>query len=385
MPAAEPPCIAFFAHERGDARVARRIAGFHDQGWESLGFMFHRDRGKIDVLPPWENIELGTTYNRRYFHRVWTLAKSALILWRERARLADCALIYVINTDNAVLALLGRLFCGREIPLVLELADIQPVMTGDGLIAKGLRAIERAVLKRSALLVTTSPGFVRHYFEAVQQFRGRIFLLENKVYPSAGLPEVPAKTRPLHDGRPWVIGYFGAFRCRRSMQLIHALASRLGDRVRFQLRGYASGVITEEFPRLLGNLPNLVFDGPYDYPSDLAALYEGVDFNWCFDEADPSGNSRWLLPNRIYEGGCFKVPALSAESSETGRWIAGHACGWGFVEPLEEDFVKFFESVTVEEWTAIAGNCAEIPPDHCRGEADYTELVATLRELVAGS
>ena len=110
-----------------------------------------------------------------------------------RERLGDCGVIYVVNTDNAAARAARPLLLGRRIPLVLELADIQPAMTGSGLVSKILRAIERAVLKRSALLVTTSPGFVREYFLPVQGYTGEIFLLENKVYPSRRLPAPVAR------------------------------------------------------------------------------------------------------------------------------------------------------------------------------------------------
>ena len=139
----------------------KRIAAFQAQGREVIGVTFHRVRDKADVPPTWENIHLGTTFNRRYLQRLFAFVTSLGVLWKHRERLGACSVFYVINTDNAVLALLGGLFSGRRVPLVLELADIQPAMTGTGLVSKILRAIERAVLNRCALLVTTSPGFIR--------------------------------------------------------------------------------------------------------------------------------------------------------------------------------------------------------------------------------
>ncbi len=247
----DPREIAFFAHERGDARVRKRIAALRDQGWKVLGFTFHREREKQDVPPDWENIHLGTTYNRRYLQRLLAFAGCMAVLWRQRDRLGECRAIYVVNTDNALLALLGRFFAGSRAPLVLELADIQAAMLGGGPLARVFRAIERFVLARCALLVTTSPGFVREYFHPLQRHQGRIFLLENKVYPSASLPPAAPAGPPVGGGRPWVIGCFGAFRCRRSLELMRSLARRCEGRVRFVLRGYPAGTIAEDFHRLI--------------------------------------------------------------------------------------------------------------------------------------
>jgi succinoglycan biosynthesis protein ExoL len=354
----------------------KRITALQDQGRKVIGFTFHRERDKADVPPIWENIHLGTTYNRRYFQRLWALARSVGVLWQNRDRLAACGVIYAVNTDNAALALLGRYLSGREIPLVLELADIQPAMTGRGIVSKILRAIERCVLDRAALLVTTSPGFVREYFLPVQQFGGEIFLLENKVYPGSRLPEPRSGGDPVEGGKPWVIGCFGALRCGRSLEIMRALALGLGDRVRIVLRGYPAGTIAEEFDRLLGDLPNLCFGGSYFYPDELAEMYAGIDFNWALDMSDPNGNSAWLLPNRIYEGGCFGVPVIGASGTETGRWIEEHELGWTFAEPLEENLTEFFKSLDGQDWRTMKGRCLDHPRGAFTGEEDYIRLAA---------
>ncbi len=380
----DPPLspIAFFAHERGDARVIKRITALQNQGREVIGFTFHRVRDKPDAAPTWENVHLGTTYNRRYFQRLWVFATCVGVLWVNRSRLRACGVIYVVNTDNATLALLGRFFAGRAIPVVLELADIQPAMTGAGLVSRILRRIERFVLARSELLVTTSPGFVREYFHPVQHHAGEIFLLENKVYPSGRLPAAVVRDGgPAACGRPWVVGCFGALRCRRSLELMHSLAERLGDRIRIELRGYPSGTLVEDFEMLLGSLPNYQFKGAYQYPDELAQIYGSVDFNWTFDESDPGGNSAWLLPNRIYEGGCFGVPALGGCATETGRWIQQHGQGWTFQEPLEENLIGFFEAVEVSEWEKVRQACLAHPRGEFTGEADYLRLSERLTAL----
>ena len=376
--------IAFFAHERGDARVVRRIAALQAQGREVIGFTFHRVRDKADVAPTWENIHLGTTYNRRYLQRLFVFAKCIGILWKHRERLGNCSTLYVVNTDNALLALLGRFFSGRRVPLVLELADIQPAMTGSGIISKTLRRIERFVLKRTSLLVTTSPGFVENYFKPIQHYTGEIFLLENKVYPSDQLPHgISNGTGPIASGRPWVIGCFGALRCERSLEIMHGLAQKLGDRVRFVLRGYPAGTLADDFEKLLGNLPNLQFLGPYTYPEDLAEMYAGIDFNWAFDMSDPNGNSAWLLPNRIYEGGCFGVPVIAARDTETGRWIEQHQLGWTFAEPLDECLCQFFETISQADWQILKTRCMSQPREAFTGESDYARLAQRLDAYAA--
>jgi hypothetical protein len=235
------------------------------------------------------------------------------------------------------------------------------------------------VLARTALLVTTSPGFVREYFLPVQKFRGEVFLLENKVYPARDLPVAENFTGPVAGGRPWVIGCFGALRCRRSLALMRSLVENSGGRVRVILRGYPAGTLADEFDGLLGDVPDFRFGGSYFYPSELAEMYAAVDFNWAFDETDPNGNSAWLLPNRIYEGGCFGIPALGSASTETGRWIAANGLGWTFQEPLGESLAAFFANLTMGEWMETRARCAARPRSEFAGEADYAALSERLR------
>ena len=51
MPETDRPLLACFAHERGDARVRKRVAALQATGWEVLGYMFHRNRDKVEEAP----------------------------------------------------------------------------------------------------------------------------------------------------------------------------------------------------------------------------------------------------------------------------------------------------------------------------------------------
>ena len=160
------------------------------------------------------------------------------------------------------------------------------------------------------------------------------------------------------------------------------LALRLEGKVRFVLRGYPAGTIAEDFDALLGEPPVLTFGGAYSYPDDLAGMYGGIDFNWAFDESDPSGNSAWLLPNRIYEGGCFGVPAIAGKSAETGRWIERNGLGWTFDEPIGDNLAEFFQSLDPSNWGGVWRRCEAYPREEFTGDADYARLSETLKALV---
>ena len=143
----------------------------------------------IDREPPFENVHLGDTRDRAYGRRLVSLCKGLVILWRERATLRRADALYALNTDNALLAVAARTIASKDLPLFFEIDDIQRLFIGSGVRSRIVRWIERWVLTRTTCLVTTSPAFVREYFKPMQGYRGDIFLLENKVYPSSGLVE----------------------------------------------------------------------------------------------------------------------------------------------------------------------------------------------------
>ena len=80
--------LAVFAHERGDARVMKRVAAFQAAGWTVRGYMFHRIRDREEVPIFWENVELGVTENRRYVKRGFVFLGSLWRLWQARDSLA---------------------------------------------------------------------------------------------------------------------------------------------------------------------------------------------------------------------------------------------------------------------------------------------------------
>lgn len=376
------PLLAFFGQERMDARNVKRINALQDQDWKVLAFTFHRENGRKLIEPAWENIHLGTTYNRRYGQRLCAIIGSLAVIWKQRIRLRTSRCFYVINADNALLALFARLVCRRYIPIALEIADIQPAMNDGGLIGRALRALERRVLHRSALLITTSPGFVDNYFTAVQKFTGEIFMLENKVYPSTALLETRStRLAPVSAGNPWVIGYFGGFRCERTIDIICSLARALPEKIRFILRGTPTGIDPARFRDRMAAYPNISYDGGYTYPQDLPTMYQSVDLNWCFDFSVAGTNSTWLLPNRIYEGGLFHCPALAYEGTETARWITTRGLGWAFSEDLTENLRQFLDQLTPEMWDQKRANHEITADESFAGEADYARLSARLLAL----
>jgi succinoglycan biosynthesis protein ExoL len=219
----------------------------------------------------------------------------------------------------------------------------------------------------------------------MQSFSGSWYLLENKV--AAGQIPDSARHGHLKAGTPWVIGWFGALRCRRSLEALAAIADALGDRVQIHLRGWVSptDIPRDAFEDAVGTRSNLTYFGPYLNPADLAEIYNQVHFSWCIDYLDAGANSDWLLPNRVYEGGLFGVVALARSETATGRFVATAGLGKDFGEPLTSSIMNYLESLGPETYERTRRVVMQTPSSVFVDEDDTFKLLVLMSAVGSGA
>jgi hypothetical protein len=202
-------------------------------------------------------------------------------------------------------------------------------------------------------------------------------IVENKALAEAGPAQARRPSRPA-GGPPWRIGWFGMIRCRRSLDMLTGLARRRPDLVQVIIRGRPSYTEFVDFDGQIAQSPNVAFRGPYQ-ASDLPQLYDAVHFNWAIDYFEDWGNSRWLLPNRLYEGGRFGVPPIARRGCETGRWLEGRGIGVQFDDP-ERELEGFLDGLDADGYAELRLRHNRAPQSHfVAGPADCDDLVAALR------
>lgn len=324
--------IAFFGHDAGDAAVRRRARALLEDGFGVTGFMMRRG-----ALKPteWQMIDLGETRDGAFLQRIRQVLRAARIAASEGSGLASADVIYARNLDMLACAFLARRHAGLKTPVVYECLDVHRLLCRKDPVGSLLRGLEGWLLNRSAALTVSSPGFVKRHFERHYRRLPPVFLIENRL---AGGQAYGARKA---DGKGAVprrlrIGWVGNLRCRRSLDLLCALADELGDAVEIRLHGVPARTEIPVFEPLIDARPNMTYHGRYRSPEDLQMIYDGLDVVWAGDFMEAGLNSVWLLPNRVYEGGYFCTPAIAPEGTETGAWIARHASGFTLAEPLEE-------------------------------------------------
>ncbi len=381
--------VAFFGHDWAESTVIKRARAFSELGLEVIGFSFRREKFNQGFVPFWENHHLGTTEDRAYGRRLLKLLSAVPVILKQRKKLREATFFYARNIDMCALALLARSLSRSSAPLVYEVLDVQRIFIGSKLQNRIFRWLERRLLYRCSLLVVSSPGFVAQYFKPVQNYRGRVFLLENKISfaqaEAVGRPAdlPPGQCRPADQNRKWTIGWFGTLRCPKSLDILCSLAERLPETVEIYMRGYPTETGMEYFQQSIAEHPNMIYDGEYRNPDDLAAIYERVDLTWAFDFLDEGTNSKWLLPNRVYEGGFFGSVALASKETQTGEKIRELGLGYNFEGPLLENLTAFLKWYSWDEHSAKRSHILALPAQEFCDAYDTRDLCESVLELAA--
>ncbi len=336
--------LIFFGHDARDAAVQRRIAALEHAGADVLACTMRRGS---PLTTAWRNVDLGETRDAAFLQRLFVLSRARSILSAHKAELADAEIFYARNLDMALLARWAKKMSGSRAAIVYECLDIHRFMTGAGPLGLLMRAMERDLLGAAALVVVSSPAFKRDYFEKYQPGHTPFMVVENRLARGFAYGQRPAASRSV--GSPLRVGWFGNLRCRRSLALLLMLARRFPNSVAIEMRGTPARTELNDFERQIAGHSNVRFAGRYGWPDDLPALYESVDLVWAGDFHDPGANSKWLLPNRLYEGGYYATPPIAPANSETGRWIAERGFGFTLAEPLEDTLPRFIAALQPEE------------------------------------
>jgi hypothetical protein len=329
-------------------------------GDEIVPIGFRRDEKPVDTVEGIAAVNLGRTFDADFRQRIAMILRQSASLPAWAPRLRDCDVIIARNLEMLLLGALARRRFAPHASLVYEALDIHRFLLSKSLLGKTMRRLERTLLRRVDLLIVSSQAFLREYFmpmHALGKDGGiETLVVENKLLPAS--PNAAFSSGALPPALPWQIGWFGMIRCRKSLDYLSDLAKRHPDLMRLTIRGRPSYTEFADFDAQIAETPGLSFGGTYR-ASDLGALYGGVHFNWAIDFFEEGANSRWLLPNRIYEGGAYGAVPIAMDGTETTNWIRRH--GIGVVLHSLDGFEKFLLQLSPERYAQLKAASSAVP------------------------
>jgi succinoglycan biosynthesis protein ExoL len=261
---------------------------------------------------------LGRIQHGRYGRRVAALLKAVPIV---RRRLGDSVACYAFGLDMLLVGWLATRCRTRATRLVYEVGDVRQAFLGCGVRSRLWRLLERQMLWRTDLLVVTSEAYITGYFRDIQRMSGfRYLVIENKLDSRelTALPPADASSDCPASPGGLQIGYFGLIRCRRSWDVLKRVAARSEGRVGVSIRGIPMEM--NEAAEEIARTPHVKYGGPYVWPDDLAAMYQGVDMVWAA-HYHASANYQWARANRFYEACYFRRPMITQRGTQDAKVV----------------------------------------------------------------
>lgn len=342
--------VVFIAHNRKDAAVVRRSQSYMDAGFSFLGMMFRRDGEPEKPGPEWPNVDLGYVEHLQHGKRLLVLLKAFLTVLSHRKQICEADVLTARNLDMMLLGLAAIAFSRKKPAVIYECLDVHDAMTRQSWAGRVLRWVEKQVLKKTDLLLVSSPGFIRNYFIPVQQFQDAYVLVENKLYlREVVLPRPLSNSVSKKPSDPWVLVWVGILRCQDTLTLLKALAGACPDSVVIRLHGKISTFLIPDFLEQIAPFENIQYQGEYQWPEGLQEAYAGADFVWSQELSWRGNNSDWLLPNRIYEGTYFGALALAIAGSETGSMVEERGLGYVLEDAEPSTLIAFFKQLAFDK------------------------------------
>ncbi|TIO27229.1 MAG: glycosyltransferase family 4 protein [Mesorhizobium sp.] len=377
--------VLYLVHDISDPAVRRRIKMLRAGGARITLAGFRRTSNPIAEIEGIKPVDLGPTRDGRFAQRIGAVAKAAMSIGAKFAGLARPDLILARNLEMLALASRARRAFGDGVPIVYECLDIHRLVLRNDLIGKTLRGAERHLARDVKLLVTSSPAFVANYFKPFGQIAAPVELIENKYFDTMPVPADHRREDDSPAAPPWRIGWFGALRCRRSLELLAEFTRRQDGRFEVVLRGRPALSEFPDFHAFVEAEPWLSFRGPYRNPEDMAAIYREVHFSWAIDFFEQGQNSEWLLPNRLYEGCRFGAVPISMASTETGRFLKQQDIGVLLSEATSEGLDTALGRMGQEHYGKLKSRVlARNPRTWSYDRGDCLAFVDKLRGLTAG-
>jgi succinoglycan biosynthesis protein ExoL len=358
--------IAYLVHDLQDAAVARRVEMLRGAGHgvRVAGF-FRRDTAPAKVAGA-DAINLGRTRDGGLVMRLFKVLFNLIFTARVARAARGADVLIARNLEMLVLA--ARLRRGGQ-RLVYECLDIHRLMLGRGMGGRLMRAVERWAMRRLDLLLVSSPHFLEAYFSTTAGYRGPALLVENKVPAYAPGAVAPPQVNTLPGGAtamigtpgaPWVIGWFGMLRCRRTLAMLGRIAAANRGCIRIVIAGKPSQAEFPDFDAEIAGMPHVTYAGPYG-PADLPQLFGAVHFIWAIDYFEEGLNSKWLLPNRLYEGIAHGAVPIALAQVATGQWLAQRGIGLRLREPVAE-LEALLREMTFADYRRLRAKVAAVEP-----------------------
>jgi hypothetical protein len=130
--------------------------------------------------------------------------------------------------------------------------------------------------------------------------------------------------------------------------------------------------------------PGVRFLGAYG-PEDLERLYGQVHFTWAIDYFEEGQNSKWLLPNRIYEGCLHGAVPVALDGTETASFLRANGVGIVLADTSPGTLVDTLGGLGPEALRGLASAVSARPASTFAADARDARLLVDRLTQAAGA
>lgn len=291
--------IIFILSSLCDPHYRKRVEEFVEHGYKVKVYGFARKNQTIEIFPC-EPIVLGYTENASYANRIKLYYKC----FKSIAK--DCLgkLCFYSSLDIAMIA--TNLIKSKYI---YEVCDLTELTINNYILRNLLVAINKSTIKKSALTIFTSEGFLDFYTKIPSE---KYIVVPNKVSPNC--PPFSITERSINPKKKIKIGFVGSIRYETVYNFVRVCAENYPN-IEIHLFGiYSEGCKFAAKTKLIAEkYDNVFFHGRFKNPNDLPAIYSQIDM--VLSTYTPCPSVIYAEPNKLYEAIYFRCPIIVNENT----------------------------------------------------------------------
>ncbi len=322
--------VVFIVPNVYDTHYKNRITEFINHNIDIAVYGFKRETDKTFPEMPYGYSVLGTIRDEDYVNRVKVYIKQFRKIGEK------------YNNENVIFYL-----CGLDIAMFFHLVnpsskyiyeECDLTYTYMGWVKYLFKWIDKKIIKRAQLAITTSEGFVRYHYG--EKIPNNVVLVENKLNPN--IIDYKVEKQKEFSGKNMSLGFVGMPRFNSVYSFIDIFCRNFPDGT-FHVYG---GPITPQFATLKKH-KNCIFHGFFKNPSDLPEIYANIDLVIATYDVKYE-NVRYAEPNKIYEAIYFETPILVSSRTFLAEKVKRLGIGYDIDAKNETAVVEFIKGLTKE-------------------------------------
>ena len=353
--------VIFIILSANNSHSRNRIVDFIEHGYDVEVYGFTRTNQTKAVSLPYTVTILGTLTDKHYLGRI-RLYIDGFLEFRGKYDPND-VVFYLEGLDVAM-------FFHSINPMykfIYEEYDLTHTYTR---IKHVLEIIDKWIIKKSLITVTTSEGFIKFHFGAIKP--NNVFLLENKLIPDIINHQI--KKRKKFDKNHISIGFVGGPRFESVYNFIDVYCRNFPHHV-FHIFG---GPVPANF-ETLRKYNNCIFHSFFKNPDDLPEIYDKIDLVLSTYDVKFE-NVRYAEPNKLYESIFFETPIIVSSNTFLAEKVQRLKIGYDINAMDENTIVKFIEQLNENSILELANNARKIDKQYTLNI--NTEFFSKLKEIL---